>query len=191
MNHLDIYKIVDADDFWAVRKDWYYPTEIKAIDTARSDRILGARRTDKDGNILPRVHAGQDFPVPVGTSLIAMTSGTVISVNDNFYLGTGAVAIRNNDGTIARYTEISFSVKNGDTITKGQVIGKVIAANNEDKTHMLHLEIYMGTEGYDLSKNPLTVPGNKTNYDYVPVKEYWRRSDLIDPTGATKLPLKQ
>jgi len=95
--------------------------------------------------------------------------------------GTIAVAVKNSDGTVARYTEISVSVKVNDTVTKGQVIGEVIQNQDKNPQSMLHLEVYMGTK-----EGALTEKGNKT-YDYVADKNYSRRGDLIDPTGAKDL----
>jgi murein DD-endopeptidase MepM/ murein hydrolase activator NlpD len=168
----------DAKDFWENRQDtWCYPLESEATeDPTTSDNFFESNRARGE-----RSHAGVDFHAPVGTDVIAMTSGTVTEVNKNFYSGTDAVAIKNSDGTIARYTEISVSVNVNDTVAKGQVIGEVIQNQDKNPQSMLHLEVYMGTE-----EGALIEKGNKT-YDYVPDKNYSRRSDLLDPTGAKDL----
>ena len=50
---------------------------------------------------------------------------------------------------------------------------------------MLHLEMYNGTASGSLSQT-----SNYSNYTYVTVRNYERRSDLIDTTGAKDLPIK-
>jgi len=58
---------------------------------------------------------------------------------------------------------------------------RAVIKNNIGGSAMLHLEVYKGTE-----TGPLTQRNNK-EFDYVPNKNYQRRSDLIDPTGAKDL----
>ena len=168
----------DAEDFWETRKDtWCYPLESEATQNpASSDNYFGDDR-EKGA----RAHAGADFHADPGTGVVSMTDGEVMKVSKNFYGGTDAVEIKNSDGTIARYTEIKVTVEKGDLVSKGQKIGEVIP-NNDDGQSMLHLEVYMGT-----GSGPLTDKKNASNYDYVPSKNYKRRDDLIDPTGAKDL----
>ncbi|HSQ89392.1 M23 family metallopeptidase, partial [Romboutsia sp.] len=127
-----------------------------------------------------RTHAGIDFFVEHGTEVIAMTKGKVKAVY-NFYAGTKAVEVKSTDNTIIRYTEIKPSVKVGEILEQSQKVGDVIRNNTKKHSSMLHLEVYMGT-----SSGQLTQRKNK-QYNYVPIKNYQRRSDLIDPTGAKDL----
>lgn len=132
-------------------------------------RIFGASRSG-------RSHAGIDYVCPVGTSVYTMEAGTVIARSEDFYGGTKAIAIQHADGSVARYCEIESGLAVGDYIDKGIEFGWVIA-NNKEGGHMLHLELYLGTDSGDLTR--------PDNYEYWYLddgKYYKRRADLIDPT---------
>ncbi|HOV15204.1 MAG TPA: peptidoglycan-binding protein, partial [Spirochaetota bacterium] len=166
-----------ATDFWGSRAgNWVFPVQSAILDINSGSRNFGASR---DGGA--RAHAGVDL-VPTngpGTKVLAMTSGTVLNYYE-FYAGTYALEVKNDDGTIARYTEITSTLRAGARVTKGQIIGSIIR-NNAGGSYMLHLEIYMGT-----STGALTDRDN-TTYKYVSYKNYQRRSDLLDPMGVIKL----
>jgi hypothetical protein len=134
-------------------------------------RTFGASRSGG------RAHAGIDYVCDVGTPVYAMEEGEVISFSSEFYCGTQAVGVQHPDGSVARYCEIETDLREGDWVSKGQIIGYVIANTSSARSHMLHLEMYLGTaDGY------LTEVGN---YDYWYLndgKYYKRRADLIDPT---------
>ncbi len=172
------YIIGESTDFWGSRvSKWVFPVKSSVLDIYSGSRYFGAPR---DGGA--RAHAGVDL-VPTagpGTQIVAMTSGTVLNYY-LFYAGTYALEVKNDDGTIARYTEITSSLRAGARVSKGQVIGTIIR-NNAGGSYMLHLEVYMGT-----SSGPLTNTSN-TTYKYVPYKNYQRRSDLLDPMGVIRLP---
>ena len=173
------YIIGESTDFWSVRvSSWVFPVKGSGVlDIYSGSRYFGASR---DGGA--RAHAGVDL-VPTngpGTQVVAMTGGTVLSYY-LFYAGTYALEVKNDDGTIARYCEITSSLREGARVSKGQVIGTIIR-NTAGGSYMLHLEMYMGT-----STGPLTNRSNTTYY-YVPYKNYERRSDLLDPMGVIKLP---
>ena len=138
-------------------------------------RTFGAARSGTD-----RVHAANDYVCDVGTPVYAMESGTVVEYSGNFYGGTQAVGIEHSDGSVARYCEISTGLRDGDSVSKGEQIGTIIA-NNEGGGHMLHLELYLGT-----ASGSLTDPDN-WDYWYVPEKNYKRRCDLLDPTFLQSL----
>ena len=126
-----------------------------------------------------RAHAGLDFVAPHGTKVYAITSGTVQRVAI-FYENTYAVEVLNDDGSILRYCEIATSLKTGDYVKQGDVVGTILRATSG--TEMLHMEVYMGT-----GEGALTQSWN-TSYTYVQSKNYLRRSDLLDPTFLKDLP---
>ena len=127
-----------------------------------------------------RTHAAIDYVCNVGTKVYAMTDGTVTAIYE-FYYGTMAIDVANVDGSVARYCEISPTVSVNSTVKKGQVIGTVIA-NGNGGGHMLHLELYKGTE-----TGNLTQKGSR-NYDFVDNSgHYERRKDLLDPTFLLNL----
>lgn len=154
-----------------VLSTWTEPVTAKIL-KVNSGREFGAYRTKT------RSHAGMDYYVSNGdgTPVYAMQAGKVIEYCADFYYGTSSVAIKHDDGSIARYCEIKVSKnlkKNGATVKQGEQIG-TIKANDRDEGTMLHLELYYGTATGSLSSS-------NTTYDYVTGK-YNRRQDLIDPT---------
>lgn len=162
------------------KEQWIYPLTTKhTADPLTGGRYFGALR-----EINKRDHAAIDLIVPPGTKVIAMTDG-VVGDSYGYYKGTNAVEVVNSDGTIARYCEMSVSVKFGQIVKKGDVLGKIIA--NTDGSSMLHIELYDGS-----GVGPLT---NKTNRIYknlsgeLAQKLYQRRSDLMNPTFVKDLPM--
>ncbi|MDD3364885.1 MAG: M23 family metallopeptidase [Syntrophomonas sp.] len=167
----------DIAHFWQNRKTWLQPVKGKqTTDPTGGARYFGASRANG------RAHAAIDFIAPGGTAVYAMTDGKVIRTS-LFFQNTSAVEVQNTDGTIARYGEISPTVSVGTIVHRGDVIGKIMT--NNAGTAMLHLEMYMGTSSGSLSQG-----SNSSNYKYVKVRNYERRSDLIDPTGTIYLPVK-
>lgn len=71
-------------------------------------------------------HDGIDFPAPPNTNVYATQSGVVI--NSSFINGYGnTVTILHQNGTKSLYGHLSetFFVYNGQTVSQGQLIGKV------------------------------------------------------------------
>lgn len=141
--------------------------------------VVGSRTFASSRRGGERAHAGLDFVAPHGTKVYAITSGTVQRIAP-FYYNTLAVEVLNDDGSILRYCEIATSLKVGDYVKQGDVIGTILRA--ESGTEMLHMEVYFGD-----GEGMLTQSGN-TVYKYVPAKNYMRRSDLLDPTFLKDLP---
>ncbi|OHD14707.1 MAG: hypothetical protein A2086_10690 [Spirochaetes bacterium GWD1_27_9] len=167
-----------SNDFWGSRvSSWTFPVKSSlACNPNTGARYFGAVR-----NGGARSHAGVDL-IPstgTGTNVYAMTSGTVINYY-YFYSGTYALEVKNDDGTVIRYGEITSSLRSGARVSKNQIIGKIIR-NTAGGSYMLHLEVYKGT-----SSGSLTQGANHT-YKYVTKRNYQRRSDLIDPMGVTRL----
>ena len=157
---------------------YIYPLSIKHTqDPFSGGRQFGASRSN--GN---RAHAGIDLIVPSGTEVIAITDGVVNYISYGFYAGTDAIITKNADGSWFTYGELTPLVKEGSSIIKGQVIGK-IKANNSSGASMLHFETYKG----DFDSNVLNNNGN--SYLYVPNKNYKRRVDLLDPSYVVELPM--
>lgn len=155
--------------------NWTKPIQASYADINTGSRYFGANRTGTT-----RKHAANDYVCAVGTSVYAMTGGYVEEFSSNFYGGTQAISVKNDDGSVARYCEIKTSFRSGDRVEKGQQIGTVIA-NNKGGGHMLHLEMYLGT-----ASGSLTNTSNST-YWYVSYKNYCRRQDLINPSFTQKL----
>lgn len=89
---------------------------------------------------------GIDFAVPAGTAVKVAEDGTVALVSESLGgLGT-IVLVRHANELMTIYGRISnVTVKKGDVVKRGQVIGVVATADNP----MMHFEVRKGTESVD------------------------------------------
>ena len=157
--------------------NWVKPVRTTYLTIPGTGRRFGASRSNG-----ARAHAGIDYYVRGGngTPVYAMQSGKVVEYIPYFYAGTSAVAVQHADGSVARYTEISTSLRVGNKVTKGQQIGK-IKANTLDGGTMLHLELYLGTASGSFTNR------SNTRYDYASGTKYQRRRDLVNPEFLLKI----
>ena len=122
-----------------------------------------------------RKHAACDLIAPEGTRIHAVDNGKLVSRMYPFYRGTYAIEVEH-DNFLARYTEIkgvANGLKEGDTVTKGDVIayvGKMYSSS------MLHFEMYSGKLTGGLTQKGQKL--GKTMKD----APFQRRKDLVDPT---------
>jgi murein DD-endopeptidase MepM/ murein hydrolase activator NlpD len=85
-------------------------------------------------------HQGLDFRVPSGTGIAAVNGGRVILARPMFFEGNWVV-IDHGQGLLTLYLHLSsFSVKEGDTVTKGQPIGLSGGTGRATGPH-LHLAV--------------------------------------------------
>lgn len=73
-----------------------------------------------------RVHNGVDLTAPEGTQVKAAADGTVYTVYDDDVMGT-TVVVRHDGGYVTTYASLAetVSVKAGDTVACGDVLGQV------------------------------------------------------------------
>ena len=89
-------------------------------------------------------HTGQDYPVPVGTPVQAAADGVVFDDAPGFEFGT-YIQIDHMNGYQTLYGHLSSkSVKVGDHVRGGQVIGKSGQSGNVTGPH-LHFEVRKGS----------------------------------------------
>jgi murein DD-endopeptidase MepM/ murein hydrolase activator NlpD len=152
---------------------FFFPfKQVPSINWTDGIRAFGARRSHG-----ARAHAGCDLYFPVGTTIHAITDGTVTRGPYDFYEGTFALEV--DHGTfLARYGEIQRTamVREGDRVSAGQPIAKVGKLNSIINS-MLHLEIYDKS-----ATGALTVTNNQTKRT-ANGTPFMRRRDLIDPTA--------
>lgn len=146
-----------------------------------------------------RNHPGLDIPMPVGTPIIAVQDGYVITSDPEPTGDTGKwVAVQHRHGWISRYLHMSrVDVKKGQFVTKGQQLGLSGNTGNSAAPH-LH---------FDLKVDPSLVPAIETQVGrpasgyvprnggregipaepWIPVDDY--ASDVIASAKRNRIPL--
>ncbi|MER7722723.1 transglycosylase family protein [Streptomyces sp. NPDC096323] len=98
-------------------------------------------------------HTGVDFPVPTGTSVKAVRSGTVVSAGWGGAYGY-QIVIRHGDGKYSQYAHLSsLLVRSGQHVGGGQRIARSGSTGNVTGPH-LHFEIRTGPD-YGSDVDPL------------------------------------
>ena len=115
-----------------VKRLWTTPPErpVAGVVTSR----YGFRRVY---NGVPRnPHAGTDFRAPTGTPVKAPFAGKVVLTGFHYYSG-GSVIIDSGNGVISLFFHMSeVSVKEGEEICKGQIVGKSGATGRVTGPHL-------------------------------------------------------
>lgn len=89
----------------------------------------------------PKMHEGIDFDAPLGTPVKAHANGTVSFAGFRYGYGQ-TVEIDNGGDVTTRYAHLAdVSVKAGDSVTAGQVIGSVGSTGRSTGPH-LHFELW-------------------------------------------------
>ncbi len=112
----------------------------------------------KGGTMWSHKQSGQDFAVPVGTPVDAVSAGTVVKAGPN---GGGdgpaygnAIVIKHANNTYSQYAHLSkIQVKIGEKVTKGERIALSGNTGNSSGPH-LHFEIRT-TPNYGSAVNPV------------------------------------
>ncbi|MFF0289797.1 M23 family metallopeptidase [Streptomyces sp. NPDC005262] len=111
-----------------------------------------------DGSRWAHKHSGQDFAVPIGTTVEAAHSGVVVKAGPN---GGGdgpaygnAIVIKHGNGMYSQYAHLSkIDVHIGQSVEKGQKIALSGNTGNSSGPH-LHFEI-RNTANYGSAVNPV------------------------------------
>jgi murein DD-endopeptidase MepM/ murein hydrolase activator NlpD len=105
--------------------------------------IKGAVFTSGFGYRWGRMHQGDDFAAPVGTPLVAMSAGVVVSAGMDGAYGN-KIEIRYTDGTVSVYAHMdSITASVGQRVSSGELIGRTGNTGRSTGPH-LHLEIHPG-----------------------------------------------
>ncbi|MDM8530762.1 LysM peptidoglycan-binding domain-containing M23 family metallopeptidase [Anaerolineales bacterium HSG25] len=96
----------------------------------------------------PSAHPGIQISAPLGTPVQAANSGTVISVSDDQH---GAIiVIEHEDELESWYSHVQQStVKTGDTVALGTIIGQVGRTDGDTVGSYLYLAVYEDNEAVD------------------------------------------
>ena len=97
-----------------------------------------------------RTHAGIDVSAACGSAVYAMTEGVITSIQEDPLMGM-SVTVMHADGNVALYqnlaTELPSGIKEGVSVTAGQVIASVGDTSLIEccETDHLHLELFSPT----------------------------------------------
>ena len=95
-------------------------------------------------------HAGLDVAAPLGAKVVAPANGT-ISLTGSFYFNGNTVFIDHGEGLLSMMCHLSkIEVHDGDTVTKGQEIGRVGATGRATGPH-LHWSVSLNGDRVDPS----------------------------------------
>lgn len=146
-----------------------------------------------------RGHPGLDIPVPEGTPILAIQSGTVITADNDPEGDAGKwIGIQHERGWVSRYLHLSkLLVKKGDFVGKGLPIG-LSGDTGLSSTPHLHLDLKLEEQWLSLIDREVGrvrtgyfskrdgrygVPGEP----WVPVDSY--RDDVIAAAKRNRIPL--
>jgi murein DD-endopeptidase MepM/ murein hydrolase activator NlpD len=119
-------------------------------DAPTSD-VFGSQRVFN--GVAQRPHWGLDFRVPTGTPVAAMNSGTVLLARFLYFEGN-CVVIDHGQGLLTLYFHLlEFKVKEGDTVTRGQLIG---LSGGTGRATGPHLHVAVRWQGTYLDPSRLT-----------------------------------
>ncbi|HIY77515.1 MAG TPA: M23 family metallopeptidase [Candidatus Borkfalkia excrementavium] len=122
-----------------------------------NDATVGTTFTFWYNSTLDRynLHEGIDFKAEAGTNVAAAYAGTVKSISDTLLEG-GCIVIDHGDGleTVYASVDAEASLKVGDTVERGDIIGTVSAAadvmgNEYDEGTHLHFEVRQDEKAID------------------------------------------
>ncbi len=119
--------------------------------SARISTVFGVRRVVNGHLLADYFHSGIDFAAPAGAPVRACAPGRVILAAQDFKLHGKTVAIDHGQGVVSFYIHLQkLFVKAGDTVSAGQLIGRVGQTGRANGPH-LHFSIYVN----QVATNPL------------------------------------
>ncbi|MBP0444843.1 M23 family metallopeptidase [Roseomonas sp. SSH11] len=126
----------------ARRTDTAIPHFADGFEWPARGRISGVYGSQRILNGQPRApHLGLDVAVPVGTPLVAAASGRVTLADDLYFTGQ-TMLIEHGHGVTTLYAHMSrLDLQEGDTVSRGQVIGASGATGRVTGPH-LHLGLF-------------------------------------------------
>ena len=110
---MKIYSTITSKNY--VKSEYIVPMDSKITSSFGKARIYNST--------LNGYHSGTDFRAKIGTPIIASNEGKVVLAYDRFYSGK-SIIIDHGQGIYTCYYHLSeFKVKEGDMVSKAQVIG--------------------------------------------------------------------
>jgi len=126
----------------ARRTDSAVPFFAEGFEWPARGRISGVYGSQRILNGQPRApHLGLDIAVPVGTPLVAAAGGRV-TLAENLYFTGNTLLVEHGHGVTTLYAHMSrFEVRQGEQVSRGQVIGASGATGRVTGPH-LHLGLF-------------------------------------------------
>lgn len=127
------------------------------------DDLFGPRYDPLHRTVLKN-HRGVDYRVATGTPIYAVSDGTIEIVKTSSSYGK-IIFVRHKDNTATLYAHLSEqSVANGQSVKKGQLLGKTGATGSRVTGPHLHFEYYAEGEKYaqsgQIDPTPCVSSGN-------------------------------
>lgn len=137
-----------AKKTWSARRLWQLPFHRPLGGTITS--AYGLRRVLNGKPKNP--HRGLDFRAPTGTAVTSVADGRVILAESHYYAGN-SIYIDHGNGVLSLYFHLSkFDVSKGDTVKRGQTIGRAGSTGRATGPH-LHLSVCV--QGHLVDPAPL------------------------------------
>jgi murein DD-endopeptidase MepM/ murein hydrolase activator NlpD len=111
-------------------------------------KSFGVKRV-YNGTLASQPHMGIDYPVPVGSPVLAVADGTVVFAKDMFFEGN-AVFINHGDGLISMCFHLSeIKVQVGQEVKKGDTLGRIGSTGRATGPHL-----FFGVRWHDARIDP-------------------------------------
>ena len=116
-----------------------------------------------NGKPASQPHTGVDYATPIGSSVLAVASGTVMMAEDMFFEGN-AVFIDHGDGLISMYFHLSdIKVTVGEEVKRGDTLGRVGSTGRATGPHL-----FFGIRWHDARIDPKFVLEDPTKIPSMP-----------------------
>lgn len=134
-----LWETYDQEKYWS--EEFLQPCQ------GRISTTFGLYRYTNE-NPVPGRHSGIDIAAPAGTAVLASNRGKVLRAEFIIYTGN-TVVIEHGGGLKTCYYHMdSLEVEEGETVERGQMIGKVGSTGYSTGAH-LHFEVKLGPSSLD------------------------------------------
>lgn len=114
------------------------------------------------------VHHGLDFHAPIGTPVVAIAGGTVLTAKNEITSVAGRwICIDHGNGWMSRYLHLNqLLVSRGDSVRAGQVIAKSGATGIQNSAAHLHFEVLVRSKNLYPFPVPYTTAAGPPQVDF-------------------------
>ena len=124
------------------------PASLVMVEPARGRRSAGFGLQRYYNDQLRSRHGGLDIAAPIGTPVVAASTGRVIDTGEYFFNGR-TVVLDHGQGLLTLYAHLdSIDTKLAETVEAGRPIGKIGATGRVTGPH-LHFSVYLNAVSVD------------------------------------------